>query len=157
MTQSPFFLGEMVIKYSLKISLRNKWTDARTDGAAHNARTRTTDRQAKLYASNSAVVACISRGGTEFLAQNHESRILRHSSNPVCGFSTMEQVRLCAVWPMEYWLRSSMNQIKGLTTVRESYSRALEQGPLGRKGAHGCQLARTHGYRLSSHSVRVGL
>ena len=37
----------------------------------------------------------------EFLALKHESRIFRHSSNPVCGFSTMEQVRLCAVWPME--------------------------------------------------------
>ena len=42
----------------------------------------------------------------------------------------MEQVRLCAVWPMENWLGSSLNQIQGWTTVRESYSRALEQGPL---------------------------
>ena len=41
----------MVIKYSLKISLRKKWTDGRTDGGR--------GRQAKLYASNSAV-ACIS-------------------------------------------------------------------------------------------------
>ena len=68
--------------------------------------------------------------GTEILALKHESRILRHSSNPVCGFSMMEQVRLCAVWPMENWLGSSLNQIQGWTTVRESYSRALEQGPL---------------------------
>ena len=66
----------------------------------------------------------------EFLALKHESRILRHSSNPVCGFSMMEQVRLSAVWPMENWLGSSLNQILGWTTVRESYSRALEQGPL---------------------------
>ena len=51
-------------------------------------------------------------------------------SNPVCGFSMMEQVRLCAVWPMENWLGSSLNQIQGLTTVQESYSRALEQGSL---------------------------
>ena len=41
-----------------------------------------------------------------------------------------EQVRLCAVWPTENWLGSSLNQIQGWTTVRESYSRALEQGPL---------------------------
>ena len=31
----------------------------------------------------------------EFLALKQESRILAHSSNPVCGFSIMEQVRLC--------------------------------------------------------------
>ena len=43
----------------------------------------------------------------------------------------MEQVRLCAVWPLENWLGSSLNQLQGCTTVRESYSRALEQGPLG--------------------------
>ena len=42
----------------------------------------------------------------------------------------MEQVRLCAVWPMENWLGSSLNHIQGWTTVRESYSHALEQGPL---------------------------
>ena len=67
----------------------------------------------------------------EFLALNHESSILEHSSNHLCGFSMMEQVRLCAVWPMENWLGSSLNKIQGWTTVRESYSRALEQGPLG--------------------------
>ena len=42
----------------------------------------------------------------------------------------MEQVRLCAVWPIENWLGSSLNQIQGGTVVRESYSLALEQGPL---------------------------
>ena len=29
----------------------------------------------------------------------------------------MEQVRLCAVWPTENWLGSSMNYIQGLRTV----------------------------------------
>ena len=67
---------------------------------------------------------------SESIALKHESRILGHSSNPVCGFSMMEQVRLCAVLPMENWLGSSLNQIQVWTTVRESYSRALEQGPL---------------------------
>ena len=66
----------------------------------------------------------------ELLTLKHKSRILRHSSNPVCGFFMMEQDRLCAVWPMENWLGSSQNQIQDWTTVRESYSRALEQGPL---------------------------
>ena len=66
----------------------------------------------------------------EFLALKHKSRILGHSSNPVCGFFMIEQVSLCAVWPMENWLGSSLNHIQGWTTVRESYSRALEQGPL---------------------------
>ena len=42
----------------------------------------------------------------------------------------MEQARLCAVWPMEEWLGSSLNQIQGWTIVRESFSRALEQGSL---------------------------
>ena len=64
----------------------------------------------------------------EFLAIKHESRILGHSSNPVCGISMMEQVRLCAVW---LWLGSSLNQIQGMTTVRESFSRVLEQRTLG--------------------------
>ena len=67
---------------------------------------------------------------SECLALKHESRILGHSSNPVCGFSMMEQVRLCAVWPVENWLGSSWHQIQGWTTVRESFSCASEQGPL---------------------------
>ena len=39
------------------------------------------------------------------------------AANPVCGFSMMEQVRLCSVWPMENWLGSSMNHIQGSRTV----------------------------------------
>ena len=42
----------------------------------------------------------------------------------------MEQVRLCAVWPMDNWLGSSLKHIQGWTTVGESYSLALEHGPL---------------------------
>ena len=49
----------------------------------------------------------------EFLALKHESRILRQSSNPECGFSLMEQVRLCAVWPTENWHASSRSHIQG--------------------------------------------
>ena len=37
----------------------------------------------------------------------HESRIPGQSSNLVCGFSMMEQVRLCAVRPTENWLGTS--------------------------------------------------
>ena len=66
----------------------------------------------------------------ECLALKHESRILGHSSNHVSGFSMVEQVRLSAVWPMENWLVASLNQIQSWTTVRESYSCALEQRPL---------------------------
>ena len=54
---------------------------------------------------------------SEFLVLKHASRILGHSSNPVFGFSMMEQVRLCAVWPTENWLGSSMNHIQGWRTV----------------------------------------
>ena len=35
------------------------------------------------------------RSKSEFLALKHESKILGHSSNPVCGFPMMEQVRRC--------------------------------------------------------------
>ena len=52
----------------------------------------------------------------DFLALKHESSILGHSSIPVWGFSMMEQVRLCAVWPMENCIGSSLNQIQGWTT-----------------------------------------
>ena len=62
----------------------------------------------------------------EFPALNHESRILGHSSNPESGFCMMEQVRLSAVWPLDNWLGSSLNQIQCWTTVRESYSCVLE-------------------------------
>ena len=58
------------------------------------------------------------RREAEFLALKHESMILRHSSNPVCGFSMMKQVKLCAVWPMENLLGSSLNQIQGWPTLR---------------------------------------
>ena len=68
--------------------------------------------------------------GAEFLTLKHESRIFGHSSN----LSIMEQVRLCAVWAMDNWLGSSLNQIQDWTTVRGSYSRALEQGPLPGSG-----------------------
>ena len=66
----------------------------------------------------------------DILFLKHESSILGQSSNPVCGFSKMEQVGLCAVWLMENWLCSSLNQMQGWTTVQESNSRALERGPL---------------------------
>ena len=53
----------------------------------------------------------------DILSLKHDSSIFRESSNPVCCFSMMEQVRLCAVWPMENWLGSSMNHIQGWMTV----------------------------------------
>ena len=67
---------------------------------------------------------------SDMLFLKHDGRIFGHSLNPVCGFSMMEQVRLCAVWPMENWLGTSLNQIRGWSSVRESYSRRLEQGLL---------------------------
>ena len=42
----------------------------------------------------------------------------------------MIRLRLCAVCSMENWLGSSLNQVQGWNTVRESYSIDLEQGPL---------------------------
>ena len=63
--------------------------------------------------------------GTDIRFLKHDSNILRQSSIPVCGFSTMEQVRLCDVWPTENWLGSSMNHIQGRMTVWECYCHAL--------------------------------
>ena len=54
---------------------------------------------------------------TDILLLKHDSRILGQSSNSVCGFSMMEQVMLCAVWPAENWLGSSINHIQGMMTV----------------------------------------
>ena len=48
----------------------------------------------------------------EIYSEEHTSSIFRQSSNPASGFSMMEQFRLCAVWPMENWLGSSMNHIQ---------------------------------------------
>ena len=48
----------------------------------------------------------------DILILEHDSSILKQSSNPVCGFSVMEQVKVCAVWPRGNWLSSSMNHIQ---------------------------------------------
>ena len=69
-----------------------------------------------------------SHGTAECLALKHESRILGHSSNPVFGFSMMEQVRLCAVWHIENLLGSSLNYIQGWMTVIGCYSRSPHIG-----------------------------
>ena len=41
---------------------------------------------------------------TDILFLKHDSSIFRQSTYVVCGFPMIEQVRLCAVWPMENWL-----------------------------------------------------
>ena len=78
----------------------------------------------------SFLVAHYSQQQPDFLALKQESRILGHSSDPLCGFSMMQQVMLCAVWPMENWLGSYLYHIQGWTTVRGFYSHALEPGSL---------------------------
>ena len=75
------------------------------------------------------VKQCHSHFQLEFLALKQESRILGHSSNPACCFSMMEQVRLCAVWPIENLLGHFLEPDTGFS-VGESYSHALEQGSL---------------------------
>ena len=42
----------------------------------------------------------------EIYSEDHDSSILGQSSNPVCGFSLMELIRLSAVLPTENWLGS---------------------------------------------------
>ena len=67
---------------------------------------------------------------SDILFLKHDSSILRQSPNPVCGFSMMEQVRLCAVCPTQNWRCSSVNHIQGWTTVWECFCHALEKGCL---------------------------
>ena len=50
-----------------------------------------------------------------------------HSSNPVCGFFMMEQVRLCTVWPQENWLGTSKTTCRVGWMIWICYSRALER------------------------------
>ena len=46
----------------------------------------------------------LSATGTDIVSLKHASSIFRQSSNPVSGFSMMEQVRPCAVLLTENWL-----------------------------------------------------
>ena len=66
-----------------------------------------------------SVVIFRNRGSSvpDMLFLKHACSILRQSSNPVCGFSMMKQVKLCAVWSTENWLGSSVNHIQGWMTV----------------------------------------
>ena len=68
--------------------------------------------------------------GSDILFLKHACSTLRQSSNNVCGFSMMEQVRLCAVWPSENWLGSPMNHILGWMTVWEWCKHAWQKGCL---------------------------
>ena len=72
----------------------------------------------RSLSSGGVAVAVVRRAASEcmhckadILFLKHESNILGHSSNPVCGFSMMQQVRLCAVWPMGNWLGSSTYRV----------------------------------------------
>ena len=68
---------------------------------------------------------------TDNLFLKHDSSIFRQSSNPVCGFSMMEQVRLCAVWPTENCLGSSMNHMQGWRIVLNMLQPCFEKGMSG--------------------------
>ena len=57
----------------------------------------------------------------DILFLKHACSILKLSCNPVCGFSIMEQVRFCAVWPMENWRGSSMNHIQSRASYLSQY------------------------------------
>ena len=43
---------------------------------------------------------CKKLDNSDILFLKHDSSIFKQSSNPVCGLSMMEQVRLSAVWPI---------------------------------------------------------
>ena len=50
-----------------------------------------------------------------------------HSFNPVCGFSMIEQIRLCTVWPQEIWFGTSKTTYRDGWMIWICYSRALER------------------------------
>ena len=56
------------------------------------------------------------------------------SSNPECCFSMMEQVRLCAVFPMENWLGTSKTTYRVGWMIWICYSHSLERRCLKRGG-----------------------
>ena len=116
-----------------QMEVRSKCGTKRNDGTAaaeYNAARQRRMAEIKSLARPKRRERKRQRKRPEILALEHESRNLGHSSNPVCGFSVMEHVRLCALWSTDNWHGSSLNKIQGWTTVRESYSRALEQGSL---------------------------
>ena len=67
-------------------------------------------------------------------SRNHTSSLqstrvayLDQSSNPVCGFSMTEQIRLCAVCPIENLLGTSKTTYRVGWMIWICYSRALER------------------------------
>ena len=76
--------------------------------------------------ANAFLLGSIVRLPSDVLFLKHDSRFLRHSSIPVCGFFMIEQVRLCTVWPTDNWLGSSMNHLRG-RIIWISTWHALEQ------------------------------
>ena len=88
---------------------------------------------------------------SDILFLKHDSSIFRQSSNPVCGFSMMEQVRFCAVWPMENWFGSSMHHTDWIC-----YCHALEKGCLLPIGRCTLLMPRRTGAGSSRSTVYVG-
>ena len=93
-----------------------------------------------LSFENSAFLHCIAQGIQTCPTHRHlacakqtssfqSMRVayLDHSSNPVCGFSMMELVRLCTVWPQENWLGTSKTTYRVGWMIWICYSRALER------------------------------
>ena len=85
----------------------------------------------KRLRSSIAVMKRIGRSCPDILFLKHScSTLIRQSSNPLCGFSMMEQVRLCAVWSTENWRGSSLNHIQGWMTVWICYWHAPQNRSL---------------------------
>ena len=76
------------------------------------------------------------RRTAEVLALNHESRILGQWSNPVSGSRRSQASSPWAKQHRPQPVPSWRNHIQGWMKVRESYSRAFEQGSLARKSMH---------------------
>ena len=65
---------------------------------------------------------------SDIVVPEHESSIFRSFiQRPVCGFSMMEQVRLCAVWPTENKLGTSKTTYRVGWMSLICYSRARER------------------------------
>ena len=98
-------------------SLKSPGGGKREEGGGRTMRTMIAVVISRLDREGIRVMLSLLSADNLFL--KHDSSILRQSesSNPVCGFSMMVQVRLFAVWSTENWLCSSMNHIQGWMTV----------------------------------------
>ena len=108
-----------------------------------------------LPAERIVVNGCMRAVPPDIFFLKHASSIFRQSSNPVYGFSMMEQEQMGSVWPMENWLGSSIKHIQGWMTVWICYCHPLEQGYLSSTVVGG-SMAELKGRNGRFYNLEIG-